>query len=222
MVINRSSNYYKKLESTSKLILLVALIASGFSPTSAGYLPTSGSINGAVMYYGNLAAGLTLYVCYFIDISGPPVDCVSILTPGGQYLIENVDPGSYYVSADIDANNSGGPPDPGEAIGYYDPNRDGERDLVVVGGGMLSGIDIAVNFSIVSEETTAPIIYYVDDGATGANDGTSWTDAFTSLQSALSAATISGTEIWIAAGTYKPGAAQANSFSKAKCRLRNT
>jgi len=51
----------------------------------------------------------------------------------------------------------------------------------------------------------APGIIYVDAGATGANSGSSWEDAFRTLQPALDAAGI-GDQIWVAAGTYKPTA----------------
>ncbi len=46
-------------------------------------------------------------------------------------------------------------------------------------------------------------IKYVDADATGANDGTSWEDAFNYLQNALSAAGL-GDEIRVAQGIYKP------------------
>jgi predicted outer membrane repeat protein len=46
-------------------------------------------------------------------------------------------------------------------------------------------------------------IIYVDDTARGANNGSSWADAYNYLQDALRVAT-SGTEIRIAQGTYKP------------------
>lgn len=44
---------------------------------------------------------------------------------------------------------------------------------------------------------------FVKHDATGSNNGTSWQHAFTDLKAALNAAPI-GSEIWVAAGTYKP------------------
>jgi hypothetical protein len=44
---------------------------------------------------------------------------------------------------------------------------------------------------------------FVNQDATGSNDGSAWTNAFTNLQSALDAAT-PGNQLWIAAGTYIP------------------
>jgi predicted outer membrane repeat protein len=44
---------------------------------------------------------------------------------------------------------------------------------------------------------------YVNDNATGLNNGTSWADAYLSLESAMSAA-VWGDQVWVAAGTYRP------------------
>ena len=56
-------------------------------------------------------------------------------------------------------------------------------------------------------------VIYVNQNATGANTGESWSDAFTDLQDALSSA-FSGFEIWVAQGVYKPtsGTARGSSF----------
>ena len=46
-------------------------------------------------------------------------------------------------------------------------------------------------------------IIYVDDDTVGANDGSSWADAYNYLQDALMGAAV-GDEIWVAQGIYKP------------------
>ncbi len=57
------------------------------------------------------------------------------------------------------------------------------------------------------ENDIGPILF-VDADASGDNNGTSWDDAFTDLQSALDAASAleAVDRIWIAAGTYRPSA----------------
>ena len=55
----------------------------------------------------------------------------------------------------------------------------------------------------IAKLTLTPQIHYVKWDANGANDGTSWENAYTDLQSALAEAS-NGDEVWVAAGTYKP------------------
>lgn len=63
----------------------------------------------------------------------------------------------------------------------------------------LIGLFLYVSLSSVAEAK----IIYVKGNASGAADGSSWSNAFTSIHSAISAA-IFGDSIWVSSGTYKP------------------
>ncbi|MBN1511108.1 MAG: hypothetical protein JXB13_03770, partial [Phycisphaerae bacterium] len=82
-------------------------------------------------------------------------------------------------------------PDAGTAPGCarYDEDEDGDVDLA--------------DFAAMAAYFTEIPRIYVDHAAGGANDGTSWTDAYVDLQDAMEAA-VGGTVIWVAAGTYRP------------------
>ena len=60
-----------------------------------------------------------------------------------------------------------------------------------------------LGFTPVANVYAAGSTIYVKADAGGANNGSSWTDAYTDLQDALSV-TVSGDQIWVAAGTYYP------------------
>ena len=60
----------------------------------------------------------------------------------------------------------------------------------------------------------AQSVIYVNAAATGANSGTSWANAYTSLTAALQQTEISGPgEVWVAAGRYVPGTSRNATFT---------
>lgn len=62
---------------------------------------------------------------------------------------------------------------------------------------------VACVIAILPSAVLGQNVVYVDADATGANDGTSWQNAFTDLQDGIAQAT-AGTQIWVAEGTYHP------------------
>ncbi|MCA0232705.1 MAG: hypothetical protein LCH91_19720, partial [Bacteroidetes bacterium] len=67
-------------------------------------------------------------------------------------------------------------------------------------------LDVAIFVESVAPSCGAATRLYVKHNASGANNGTSWTNAYTSLQSAIDYARGCSNiqEIWVASGTYKP------------------
>lgn len=68
------------------------------------------------------------------------------------------------------------------------------------------GLFVSAFFFVIGGTAFASTIF-VDAGATGANNGSSWTDAFRDLRAALTFASVPGngvTQVWVAEGTYKP------------------
>lgn len=67
---------------------------------------------------------------------------------------------------------------------------------------------VALGAALAAAPASGQAVIFVNAAATGANTGASWQDAYTDLQSGLSAATVTpGSAIWVAAGTYLPGTA---------------
>ncbi len=80
-----------------------------------------------------------------------------------------------------------------------------------MGGGGTSGYSTTRSFATTSADSGQPI-YYVKTSGNDASAGTSWGTAFATLQHALTMAG-AGSQVWVAAGTYKPTSTTDRSIS---------
>lgn len=102
----------------------------------------------------------------------------------------NPNTGDYRLLQSSPGFNQGDP-------SYILSNRDADGNVRTLLG--------QVDFGAFETDVELSPVIYVNQAATGANNGTSWNDAFTDLQDALAVAT-PGNEVWVAAGVYKPTA----------------
>jgi len=103
---------------------------------------------------------------------------------------------------DLDCGPSGGPCDVTGCGESNDCNANEVPDECDVA----DGTSADANENDIPDECEATVLY-VDADSSGLNQGTTWTDAYTDLQSALHIAALPDsavTEIWVAAGTYRP------------------
>ena len=105
----------------------------------------------------------------------------------------------HYVDANINRNDA--PGDEGAIFASYVLGEELDSNQLA----LLQAEDDSAVVRINGEETAIEQMatIFVNANASGDNDGTSWLDAFTDLQSALALAG-NGDQIWIADGTYMP------------------
>src|SRR5512139_2196219 len=83
--------------------------------------------------------------------------------------------------------------------------------IILVTVMLVAGLELSIPGAGAVSAKPAGDLFYVDASATGANNGSSWADAYTDLQAALSA--IVGGEVWVAEGIYYPGVSGERSAS---------
>ena len=106
----------------------------------------------------------------------------------------------YGISPCADAGDNGAISEPYDIRGNDFARKLSKAD------GSAGTVDMgAYEYKFGIDPNATPIIY-VDIAASGSNAGTSWADAYTSLQSALNEA-VTGQEIWVSKGTYYPSSA---------------
>ena len=140
-----------------------------------------------------------------ISFSGPTDGylnrCLAEEALGGQPTLD-VDPKSRTIQLFFEPPASDDCDDALEPVrgleGSFGPLEEGQWTFLC----SQSGIKFSIAFEVGSGDPE-PLVIYVDVSAKGREDGSSWVNAFTDLQSALAVAT-AGCEIRVAEGVYRP------------------
>ena len=177
--------------------IIISSLILALAPLGAS---AAGTIEGTLTFWGDPGGGTQIEIGAHSSPNGPPDATVFVPTSGGAFSIP-VDDGTYQVSALMARDDDLGEPRPEDVLVFYDADGDGDSDTVTVSGGAVTGIDIDMGF------------VYVDiDANGGADNGSSWANAFIDLQDGIDLA-VSGIEVWVAEGTYVPGPSASDYFS---------
>ena len=118
-----------------------------------------GVINGTVTYTGTTYTGQEITIGLHTSIVEPPIASIDKLS-GIPYSFEDLDEGTYYISAFIDANDSGGEPDPGEPFSWY-VVQDGEPEPIVISdGNTVNAVNIDLEDNAVETGTINGTVTY--------------------------------------------------------------
>jgi len=175
-----------------------ALYAGGFFTTAGGT-----SVNNIAKWNGSGWSGLgggtnneVFILKVFDDGTGPALYAGGYFSTAGGVSANSIAKWNPGAPGTWSALGSGVNIDV-DALTVFD---DGSGPALYAGGNFTTAGGVNANY-IAKWRVRCPVLY-VDANATGANNGWSWADAFRNLQDALAAAG-TGTDIWVAAGTYK-------------------
>ena len=159
---------------------------SGFADSGSFELDTGGNNGGENIGFGD-SGGFTLNTQ---DSTGSGVDLANtgFAESGGFVLDTQHEETNTFVDTDNDGIENDADPDD-DNDGYPDAEE------IVASSDPLDGTSLP----------SVGKVIYVDDNASGANNGSSWGNAYTTLQAALAEANGSvRTQIWVAQGVYRP------------------